>query len=345
MASSTHSPAESWYQERESAWLYRAVAEHETDPTRRRLFLSLAQAAETQAGIWAQQTTVDEFRPRVRARLTAMLVRWFGVRALHTALVALKLRGLSAYQPASPTGHAMPTSIGDVGRRHRALSSGNNLRAAVFGINDGLISNASLIVGVAGAGVGSSVMLASGVAGLLAGALSMAAGEFVSVRSQREMYQHQIGLERAELAEYPNEEAEELALIYQARGLGQQQARALAQALIANPEQALNTLAREELGLNPDDLASPWGAALFSFCAFTVGAALPLIPLLLGLAGEMLLPAVLAIMLVGLFAVGALMSLFSGRNALFSGARMLAIGAAAAACTWLAGRLFDVGVA
>ena len=173
----------------------------------------------------------------------------------------------------------------------------------------------------------------------------MAAGEFVSVRSQREMYQHQIGLERAELAEYPNEEAEELALIYQARGLGQQQARALAQALIANPEQALNTLAREELGLNPDDLASPWGAALFSFCAFTIGAALPLIPLLLGLAGEMLLPAVLAIMLVGLFAVGALMSLFSGRNALFSGARMLAIGTAAAACTWLAGRLLGVTAA
>lgn len=338
-------PAASWYQERESAWLYRAIAEYETDPARRRLFLSLAQAAEAQAEHWAQQATVREFQPRVRARLTVVLVRWFGVRALHAALVALKLRGLSTLQSAPPTGHAMPTSIGDVGRRHRAVSNGNNLRAAVFGINDGLISNASLIVGVAGAGMGSPAMLASGVAGLLAGALSMAAGEFVSVRSQREMYQHQIGLERAELAEYPDEEAEELALIYQARGLEQQQARALAQKLIANPEQALNTLAREELGLNPDDLASPWGAALFSFCAFTIGAALPLIPLLLGLAGEMLLPAVLAIMLVGLFAVGALMSLFSGRNALFSGARMLAIGTAAAACTWLAGRLLGVTAA
>lgn len=332
-------PAESWYQERESAWLYRAVAEHEADPARRQLFLSLAQAAEAQAGFWAQKAVCGEFRPRTRARLTALLVRWFGVRALHGALVALKLRGLSVYQALPPASHAMPASIGDVGRRHRSLSSGNNMRAAVFGINDGLISNASLIVGVAGAGVGSETLLASGVAGLLAGALSMAAGEFVSVRSQREMYQHQIALERAELAEYPDEEAEELALIYQARGLEQSQARQLAQALIANPEQALNTLAREELGLDPDDLASPWGAALFSFAAFTVGAALPLLPLLLGLTGGDLLPTVLAVMLVGLFAVGALMSLFSGRNAFFSGARMLVIGAAAASCTWLAGRL------
>ena len=344
MTPTPHSPAESWYQERESAWLYRRIAGHERDSARRRLFLALAQSAEQQAEIWARQSSVGEFQPRTRARITAVLVRWFGVRALHTALVALKLRGLSSYQPASPTGHPMPVSIGDVGRRHRKLSSGNNLRAAVFGINDGLISNASLIIGIAGAGVGSEALLASGVAGLLAGALSMAAGEFVSVRSQREMYEHQIALERAELAEYPAEEAEELALIYQARGLEASQARQLAQTLIANPQQALDTLAREELGLDPDDLASPWGAALFSFGAFAVGATLPLIPLLSGLAGSTLLPAVLAVMLVGLFAVGALMSLFSGRNAFFSGARMLAIGALAAGCTWLVGRLFNVAV-
>ena len=148
-----------------------------------------------------------------------------------------------------------------MGGRHTSLG-GNNLRAAVFGASDGLVSNAALVMGVAAAGVAQDGLLITGMAGLLAGALSMAAGEYVSVRSQREFYEHQIALERAELAEYPEAEAEELALIYNARGLDMEEARRISKTMLANPEHALEVLAREELGLNPDDLGSPIHAAL-----------------------------------------------------------------------------------
>ena len=173
-------------------------------------------------------------------------------------LAALKVRGLSAYDARPAAGHVMPTSIADIGRRHKGFGGGN-LRAAVFGVNDGLVSNTSLIMGVAGANAGADFVVTSGVAGLLAGALSMAAGEYVSMRSQREMFEYQIGLERDELGEYPDEEAEELALIYAARGMEIEEARRITRELVKNPDAALDALAREELGLNPDDLGSPWG--------------------------------------------------------------------------------------
>ena len=152
----------------------------------------------------------------------------------------------------------------------------------MFGVNDGLVSNAALIYGVAGASPEPSVIVLTGVAGLLAGAFSMAAGEYVSVRSQREMFEYQIGLERDELEKYPDEEAAELALIYAAKGMDPDEARRLADTLMQDPERALDTLAREELGLNPDELGSPWVAAISSFAAFTAGAALPLLPFLFG---------------------------------------------------------------
>ena len=184
---------------------------------------------------------------------------------------------------------------------------------------------------MAGAGASGPIILTSGLAGLLAGSLSMASGEYVSVRSQREMYEYQIGLERDELAEYPAEEAEELALIYQARGVDLEQARAIATRLMSNPEHALNTLAREELGLNPDDLASPWTAAVFSFCAFGAGALVPLLPFLLHAAGSHWRSYwSVGLTLVALFGIGMALSLFNGRSALRGGLRMLLIGAAAA---------------
>ena len=195
-------------------------------------------------------------------------------------------------------------------------------------------------MGVAGAEAESSVLILTGVAGLLAGAFSMAAGEYISMLSQKEMFEHQIGQERDELERYPAEEAEELALIYAARGLPLDEARGVAKKLIANPAQALDTLAREELGLNPDDLGSPIGAALSSFVAFAIGASLPLIPFLLGLSPGV--PIAAAISGAALFAVGAMLSLFSGRNAWLGGARMFLIGAAAAAATYAIGSLFNV---
>jgi vacuolar iron transporter family protein len=336
---------DSWYHEKESAWLYRAVAKAEPDPRKSELFLKLAAAAEDQAAHWQASTagvageSSRVFRPSVRARIVARLVRRFGPRALRGVLAAMKLRGLSIYSavPAAP-GHAMPTSASDVGARHRS-SVGGNLRAAVFGVNDGLISNASLVMGVAGAGAPSSYVLTAGAAGLLAGALSMAAGEYVSVRSQREMYEYQIALEREEVAEYPEEEAEELALIYEARGIALEQARDMSRALLARPEQALDVLTREELGLNPDDLGSPLKAAIFSFSSFALGAALPLAPFLAGWVGARAIVSAAVLTLCALFAVGMVLSLFTGRAAWNSGLRMVLIGGGAGIVSFCVGRL------
>jgi VIT1/CCC1 family predicted Fe2+/Mn2+ transporter len=174
----------------------------------------------------------------------------------------------------------------------------------------------------------------------MAGALSMAAGEYVSMRSQREVFESQIALERAELAQYPEEEIEELALIYQARGLELDAARRFARELVRTPEHALDTLAREELGLNPDELGSPWGAASASFGAFAGGALIPLMPWIFGAAASLQVSLGLAV--TSLFAVGASLSLFTGRGALASGMRMVLIGAGAGAATWGIGQLFGV---
>jgi VIT1/CCC1 family predicted Fe2+/Mn2+ transporter len=261
---------------------------------------------------------------------------------MRSMLAAMKVRGMSVYSRIDP-GHSMPDAATGMERRHRGLAGGGNLRAAVFGVNDGLVSNASLILGVAGAAAEPGIIFLSGVAGLLAGAFSMAAGEYVSVRSQREMYEYQIGLERDELGAYPEEEAKELALIYEARGMPWVEAKRLADSMIADPELGLDTLAREELGLNPDELGSPWGAATFSFLSFAIGALIPLIPFLFGKSGSALYVSI-GLTAAALFAVGSTLSLFTGRGALRGGARMLLIGAAAGALTFGIGNLLGVGL-
>ncbi len=332
---------ESWHEEKQSAWLYRSLAASEREARMSTLFGQLAAAAEEQAGHWQRIATeagqtLPEFAPESRARLVAALARRLGPRRIKPALAALKIRGLSAYDAAP--GHAMPTSVTEIGRGHRSVGGGN-LRAAIFGINDGLVSNASLILGMVGAAAGTATVLATGVAGLLAGALSMAAGEFVSVRSQREMFEYQIGLEAEELKQYPDAEAEELALIYAARGLPIEEARAFAKRLVADPKQALNVLAREELGLNPDDLGSPIGAATFSFIAFTIGASIPLLPFLFGAALPQAAYVGSSLSAAGLFATGAAMSLFTGKSPWIGGARMLLIGGGAGVATYFIGGL------
>ncbi|OGA41516.1 MAG: hypothetical protein A3G24_00575 [Betaproteobacteria bacterium RIFCSPLOWO2_12_FULL_62_13] len=337
---------DNWREEKRSAYLYRVVAAAEAGTPREALFTELAREAEKQAAIWARhaqsagQPFPEHFVPDVRTRIVARLVRRFGPRPLRGVLAAMKVRGMSLYVSALP-GHAMPRTVDEVGRRHRGVESGGNLRAAVFGVNDGLISNASLILGVAGATADNAIILLSGAAGLIAGAFSMAAGEYVSVRSQREMYEYQIGLEKEELDHYPEEEAEELALIYQARGLSREEAAGLAKSLIADPEKALAALAREELGLNPEELGSPWGAALFSFVSFATGAAIPLLPFLFASGAASLVIAV-ALTGVALFSVGGVLSLFTGRGAAYSGLRMLLIGAAAGTLTYLIGKVLGV---
>lgn len=344
------SQLDSWYHEKESAWLYQQVAAAEPDPRKSHLFLQLSAAAEEQAAKWAASAAATNdssrvFLPSLRARVVARLVRYFGPRPLRSVLAAMKLRGLSIYSaPVGLPGHPMPTSISDVGARHRG-GLGSNLRASVFGVSDGLVSNASLVLGVAGAGAASGYTLLTGMAGLLAGALSMAAGEYVSVRSQREMYEYQIALEREEVAEYPDEEAEELALIYQARGVGLEQAREVSRALLANPEQALDVLSREELGLNPEDLGSPIGAALTSFISFALGAAIPLAPFAVTHSNTTpTLVATACLSGAALFAIGLVLSLFTGREALKGALRMVAIGAGAGIVSFVVGRALGVAI-
>jgi len=339
---------EGWLEEKRSVYLYRAVAEAESGTPRQTLFNELAEAAEGQAGLWATEIRKEggipptTFHPDMRTRLVAWLLPRLGTRAMRHVLAAMKVRGMSLYFKPTTT-HGMPTSLAEVGTRHQGHGGNGNLRAAVFGINDGLVSNASLILGVAGAAASSQTLLLTGVAGLLAGAFSMAAGEYISMRSQREMFEYQIGLEREELDQYPQEEAAELALIYAAKGLPTAEAKKLADTLIADPTRALDTLAREELGLNPDELGSPWGAAISSFISFCAGAAIPLAPFLVTSGNPALLAAVV-LTAASLFAVGATLSLFTGRHAILGGLRMLAIGGTAGAATYFIGRLMGVGL-
>jgi vacuolar iron transporter family protein len=331
---------ERWRSEKTAAYLTAVVAACEPDPAKAHLFNEMARAAEDQAAILAKSLKpIPAFAPSLRSRITAFLIRIFGPRAMKPVLAASKVRGVSVYGGKIEEGHPWPTSVEDIGRRHKTHGSGT-LRAGVFGVNDGLVSNTCLVMGVAGAAAEPSVLVLTGVAGLLAGAFSMAAGEFISMLSQKEMFEHQIAQERDELERYPKEEAEELALIYAARGLPLAQARDVAAKMIAHPEKALDTLAREELGLNPDDLGSPIGAAVSSFIAFSIGASLPLIPFLLGLKPGIAIAATISG--AALFVVGAMLSLFSGRSALLGGLRMLAIGSAAAAATYFIGSLFNV---
>jgi VIT1/CCC1 family predicted Fe2+/Mn2+ transporter len=201
----------------------------------------------------------------------------------------------------------------------------------------------SLILGIAAANTSQHFIVLAGVAGLLAGACSMGAGEFISVRTQREVFEYQIEIEKQELAEYPEEEMEELSLIYQARGIPQVEADHLAKIMIDNPDTGLNTLAREELGLNPEDLVSPVGAMISSFLSFSLGAAIPLLPFVFSRAAWNLYIS-MGITAAALFFIGSVLSLFTNRNPIILGLRMLTVGIGAGAITFTIGKLLGVSL-
>jgi VIT1/CCC1 family predicted Fe2+/Mn2+ transporter len=233
-----------------------------------------------------------------------------------------------------------PTPQAEIHHEHRDVTGGW-LRPAVFGAMDGLVSNFALIAGVAGGGVASPTIVLAGLAGLAAGAFSMAAGEYTSVASQSELAQAEIALERREIAERPHSEQEELTQLYVARGVEPALARRVAAQLSADPEQALEIHAREELGLDPYDLPSPLVAAVSSFSSFAAGAVLPLLPYLVG--STTLLPAMI-LSLAGLFLCGAVVSTVTARSWWYSGARQLLLGGAAAALTYGIGTLVGLGL-
>ena len=240
------------------------------------------------------------------------------------------------------------TSVSEIAERerwHRAGGRSGTLRAIIFGVSDGLVSNLSLVMGVAGAAADNpSFILLAGIAGLLAGAFSMAAGEYISMQSQRELFERQIALERAEIEAMPEEEEAELAAAYRAKGFSHDEAAAIAHRIFQDPKAALDMLVREELGLDPDELGSPWGAAVGSFIAFAIGAIIPVIPFLFG-GGTAVIAVSLGLSLVALFLVGAAVSLLTGRSLIFSGFRQLGLGLAAAIVTYLIGSLIGVSMA
>lgn len=335
-------------EERASEFLYGVVQEIESGPTAL-MFSRLRAASQRQAEIWETRlreagVTPLEFRPRWRHHLVVWIVRTFGVRRSLPILAAMKVRGLAIYRDGQfATVPPQEASAPDTESWHRASRGGGALRAAVFGVNDGLVSNAGLIMAMAGAGSSPETILIAGTAGLLAGGFSMAAGEYVSVRTQRELFEHQIAIEWNEIRTMPEEEIAELAVIYEAKGLSADEALTVAKRLLADPQRGLDTLAREELGLDPAGLASPTAAAVSSFASFAGGAFVPLIPNFF-MTGDTAVLTSLAAMELGLLGVGALMSLFTGQSAAWSAGRMALIGTAAAAGTFAIGRFFGLAI-
>ena len=351
--------------ERNASALYRTIADAERDPAAAHLYTKLADTERRHAAHWEQKlkeagVTVPPAHLNWRTRVLGWLARRFGPGLVLPTLADIERDAGSEYagdpdgvvqgMARDECGHARmfralaegnQLAGGDVAQlegRHRA-AGGNALRAAVLGANDGLLSNFSLIMGVAGAQVTGGTIVVTGMAGLVAGACSMALGEWLSVQSARELYTRQIKIEAEELAETPEEEKEELALIYQAKGLSAAEARRLADQLLSDKTHALDTLVREELGIDPKELGgSAWVAAGTSFLLFAVGAVLPLLPFFFtsGLSGVLWSAGASA---AGLFSIGAAITLMTGRSALCSGLRQVLIGLAAAAVTYGLGRL------
>lgn len=356
----------------DSASLYRAMADAEANPQLRQVYGRLAQVEEAHAEFWKKRLTGlgaknVRSRPGWRSRVLAWTARRFGPATVLPIINSMERTGSAVYDnqpeavlaglPAAERSHArimqamaeQPKGIagGTLARiegRHRT-GAGNSLRAAVLGANDGLVSNLSLVTGVIGAELNSHAVLMTGIAGLLAGACSMGMGEWLSVNSAREFYQAQIATEADELTEFPEEEKQELMLIYQAKGLPEAQAKALADKIIGSSGTALETLAREELGIDPGELGgSAWSAAGTSFLLFAGGAIVPVLPLFFsgGIRAAIYSAALSAI---AMFIIGAGTTLFTGRNIIWSGLRQLAIGIGAAAITFGLGRLIGVAVA
>lgn len=358
----------------DGAVVYEAMAEAESDQHVAAVYRELAKTERRHAAYWAERLgqirggagRAPKPAPTLRARVMAWASRRFGPSAVLPALTAAERRDSRHYdnQPdavarglhrderaharivqaaASRAGGLSGETLARIEGRHHG-GGGNALRAAVLGANDGLVSNLSLVMGVAGAAPNGRTILVAGLAGLVAGACSMAMGEWLSVNSSRELSQRQIDAEAEELDAMPELEKEELVLIYQAKGLDEASARATADRIFESREAALDTLTREELGVDPQELTgSAWAAATASFCLFAFGAIFPVAPFIFTSGA----PAVIASVILSGFvlaAIGAATSVFTGCSVAFSAGRQLLIGYAAAGVTYGVGRLLGAAV-
>lgn len=347
--------------ELEGSGLFIMLARMEKDPERRQLFHDLAQNELKHAAHWAERLGLpkESLTPvlTLRTRALGWVVRRFGLASVAPLLLRDEISEFDKYAGESAATSTLTRdersavrlfSLLGGGAAHRPerwhrAGGGGSLRAAVLGVNDGLVSNFSLTMGVAAGTKNPEIVLLAGVAGLLAGSFSMAAGEYVSMSAQREVYEHQIRLERTELEEMPEEEEAELVLIYRAKGIPKPEAERLARQVMSDPEVALRAKTMEETGITEEMLGSPWGATVSSFFAFAGGAIVPMLPYLAGAgANAFILSAGLSAL--ALAGVGALLSLRSGRSPLRGALRMLTVGGAAAAVTYGVGRALGVAI-
>jgi VIT1/CCC1 family predicted Fe2+/Mn2+ transporter len=352
--------------ERDGAALYEGLARFEKDPEKARSLREIGEAERRHAEVWRKKlekegVAIPPDRPSSRIRALIWLARRLGTAAVFPMVLEAEAGDADKYDAQGGDAVAIadeerqhrrtlvgmsrgqPTDARELiatrERWHRSSSAAGSIRAAIFGMNDGLVSNLSLILGVAGAGVEPRTVVVTGFAGLLAGAFSMAAGEYTSVASQRDLLTRQVEMERREIEEAPEEEAAELALIFKQKGLSTEQASRTAAELLKNPESATDTLVREELGLDPTDLGSPMGAAVSSFVMFSVGALVPLVPFLLT-TGSWAVGAASALAFLVLAGVGGLVGFLSGTSVVKSALRMAGLAALAAGVTYGVGRLF-----
>jgi VIT1/CCC1 family predicted Fe2+/Mn2+ transporter len=362
---------ENWSDERNTAWLYHLISELEKDDRIAEVYRRMEQIELRHAAHWEKLMAEAEekmpvFQPSMRTRILAALARRFGTSMILTSMQRMEQNGVSSYRQqtegagmageeaghanvinqltrSAPQGGMVGSSLAMMEGRHRA-TGGNALRAAVLGSNDGMVSNLSLVMGVAGASPEGKAVLIAGIAGLLAGSISMALGEWLSVQSSRELYENQIKIETLEISRNPQEEIEELSLIYEARGLPREQAVTLANRIMENKESAVQALAREELGIDPDQLGgSAWEAALTSFILFALGALVPLFPFFIW-SGLTAVALSFIFSMIGLFLLGGVVTLFTGQKVLNSGLRMVIFGLAAAVVTFGIGRLIGVSI-
>jgi VIT1/CCC1 family predicted Fe2+/Mn2+ transporter len=354
------------------AALYAALSAAESDPVRKDLFLQLADAEAKHAQLWRDKLVAagiseETFVPTLRTRLLGRLASRFGPAFVMPTIAAAEFADRNKYASQADAlqisgeerGHAAvvqamagastasrPTTGAEIAQAepwHRG-ASGNNLRAAVLGANDGLVSNFCLMMAVAGAGTSNKAILLTGLAGLIAGACSMALGEWLSVANARELAATQIAREQAEIEQNPQAEQNELALIFQAKGLAKADAQRVAADIMRDKKSALDTLVREELGIDPTELGgNPWSAAGTSFVLFSVGAVFPIIPYL-RLQGGAAIGASVLLSALALGAIGVLTSLFNGRPGWYSAARQIVFGCAAAAATYGVGALLGVSL-
>jgi VIT1/CCC1 family predicted Fe2+/Mn2+ transporter len=360
-----------WHEEQNASYLYKQIAMKYGDSPLALIYVKMADVETKHADRWAATIQkaggeLPEFRVNFRTRILAWIVKRFGPEAVLPTLQAGEQKGADGYagvpeakgMSAEEKSHSrVINSIAGISRvgmggsdvaqlegRHKS-AGGNALRAAVLGANDGLVSNLSLVMGVAGAALSNQSILITGMAGLLAGASSMALGEWLSVQSSRELYANQIKIEREEIESAPEEETEELALIYQSRGLSIEQSHLLASQIMSNHETAIDTLAKEELNIDPSELGgSAWEAAITSFILFSLGAIIPVAPYIF-FSGMTALTISIVLSGLALFGIGAAITLFTGRTVLYSGSRMVIFGLVAAAITYGIGRLIGVSLA